>query len=309
MAENDVLAERFEAHRDHLRRVAYRMLGSVGEADDAVQEAWLRLSRSDDTSVDNLGGWLTTIVGRICLDMLRSRKARREKQADTPVQEPAAPTEEVLQPDAELWLADSVGVALLAVLEMLTPAERIAFVLHDMFDLSFDDIAPIVGRSATATRQLASRARRRVQGGSASPETDGAHQRELVGAFLAASRKGDFQALLALLDPDVVFRADAAAVQGAAARAARGAPALASEVRGAARVAEIFKGRAGGAQLVLVDGVAGAAWAPGGRPRAVFSFEIADGRIVEIELVADPAHLAELDVEILETRASTGNRS
>jgi len=301
MTENDLLAERFEAHRNHLRRVAYRMLGSAGEADDAVQEAWLRLSGSDATAVDNLGGWLTTIVGRICLDMLRSRKALGEEWTGTLVHEPAPPPPDGLEPDAELLLADSVGVALLAVLETLTPAERVAFVLHDMFDLSFDDIAPIVRRSAVATRQLASRARRRVQGGSSTPETDAAHQRELVGAFLAASRKGDFQALLAVLDPDVVFRADAAAVQGAAARAARGAPVLASEVRGAPAVAEIFKGRARGAQLVLVDGLAGAAWAPGGQPRAVFSFVIAGGRIAEIEIVADPAHIAGLDVQILET--------
>jgi len=301
MTENDLLAERFEAHRNHLRRVAYRMLGSAGEADDAVQEAWLRLSGSDATAVDNLGGWLTTIVGRICLDMLRSRKALGEERTGTLVHEPAPPPPDGLEPDAELLLADSVGVALLAVLETLTPAERVAFVLHDMFDLSFDDIAPIVRRSAVATRQLASRARRRVQGGSSTPETDAAHQRELVGAFLAASRKGDFQALLAVLDPDVVFRADAAAVQGAAARAARGAPVLASEVRGAPAVAEIFKGRARGAQLVLVDGLAGAAWAPGGQPRAVFSFVIAGGRIAEIEIVADPAHIAGLDVQILET--------
>jgi len=301
MAENDLLAERFQAHRNHLRRVAYRMLGSIGEAEDAVQEAWLRLSRSDATTVDNLGGWLTTIVGRICLDMLRSRKTRGDQEDGTLVNEPAAPSQEGLQPDAELLLADSIGVALLAVLETLTPAERVAFVLHDMFDLSFEEIAPIVGRSAIATRQLASRARRRVHGGSAPTETDAAHQRELVGAFFAASRDGDFQALLAVLDPDVVFRADAAAVRGAAANIARGAPALASEVRGASAVAEIFRGRARGAQPALVDGLAGAAWAPGGRPRAVFTFVVARGKIAEIEIVADPAHIAELDVEILES--------
>ena len=301
MAENDLLAEHFEAHRSHLRRLAYRMLGSVGEADDAVQEAWLRLSRSDATAVDNLGGWLTTIVGRICLDMLRSRKARSEEQARALVREPAARCEDGLQPDTELLLADSVGIALLAVLETMTPAERVAFVLHDMFDLPFDDIAPIVGRSSTATRQLASRARGRVRGGSAPAQTDVAHQRQLVGAFFAASREGDFQALLAVLDPNVVFRADAAAVQAAAAREARGAPALASEVRGAAAVAEIFKRRARGAQLALVDGRVGGAWAPGGQPHAVFSFVIAGGKIVEIEIVTDPAHLAQLEVEILET--------
>lgn len=311
MAEKD-LAEQFEAHRDHLRRVAHRMLGAVGEADDAVQEAWLRLSRSDSGAVDNLGGWLTTVVARVCLDMLRARKSRREEPAERHaadlVARPDAGASADLGPEPEraLLLADSVGVALLVVLETLAPAERVAFVLHDMFDLSFDDIAPIVGRSPVATRQLASRARRRVQLGRGTSDADLTHQQALVGAFLAASRDGDFQALLAVLDPDVVLRADAVAVAAAAANQSSGAPPLAPEIRGAKAVAEAFRGRARGAQPALVEGAAGAVWAPGGQVRAVFGFVIADkaggkagGKIVELEVTADPARIAELDVRIL----------
>jgi RNA polymerase sigma factor (sigma-70 family) len=301
------LADRFEAHRDHLRRVAHRMLGAVGEADDAVQEAWLRLSRSDGGAVDNLGGWLTTVVARVCLDMLRARKSRREEPADRhpadlvaradgdagPADAPLAPG-----PERELLLADSVGVALLVVLETLAPAERVAFVLHDMFDLSFDDIAPIVGRSTVATRQLASRARRRVQLGRAASDSDVRHQQALVGAFLAASRGGDFQALLAVLDPDVVLHVDGVAVAAAAANQSSGAPPFAPEVRGAAAVAETFRGRARGAQPALVEGLPGAVWAPGGQVRAVFGFVIDEERIVEIAVTADPVRIAELDVRI-----------
>ena len=304
MAEKD-LAERFEAHREHLRRVAHRMLGGVGEAEDAVQEAWLRLSRSDAGAVDNLGAWLTTVVARVCLDMLRARKARREEPVE---RHPAhllagtdADADARLGPKAEreLLLADSVGVALMVVLETLAPAERVAFVLHDMFDLPFDDIAPIVGRSPLATRQLASRARRRVQLGPAAADADLTHQRALVGAFLAAARQGDFQALLAVLDPDVVLHADGVAVAAAAANQSSGAPAFKPEIRGAAAVAETFRGRARAARQALVDGAPAAVWAPGGDPRAVFGFVIAKGKIVAMEVIADPARIAELDVRIV----------
>jgi len=307
MAEKDLekeLVDRFEAHREHLRRVAHRMLGSVGEADDAVQEAWLRLSRSDSGAVDNLGGWLTTVVARVCLDMLRARKARREEPAARHPADLVARGGDAdlhLGPKAEreLLLADSVGVALLVVLETLAPAERVAFVLHDMFDLAFDDIAEIVGRSPAATRQLASRARRRVQLGRAAADADVTHQQALVGAFLTAARHGDFQALLAVLDPDVVLRADAVAVAAAAANQSTGAPPFAPEIRGAAAVAETFRGRARAAQQALVDGAAAAVWAPGGNPRAVFNFVIAGGKIVEMEVIAEPARIAELDVRIV----------
>ena len=301
------LVDRFEAHRAHLRRVAHRMLGSVSEADDAVQEAWLRLSRSDSGAVDNLGGWLTTVVARVCLDMLRARRSRHEEPAERHAADLVAHPEQGAEPERELLLADSVGVALLVVLETLAPAERVAFVLHDMFDLSFDDIAPIVGRSTVATRQLASRARRRVQLGRTASDADVSHQQKLVGAFLTASREGDFQALLAVLDPDVVLHADGVAVAAAAANQSTGAPPFAPEIRGATAVAETFRGRARGAQPALVDNFPGAVWAPGGQVRAVFGFVIADGtaggkageRIVEIEVTADPARIAALDVRIL----------
>jgi RNA polymerase sigma factor (sigma-70 family) len=306
MAEKELekeLVDRFEAHRDHLRRVAHRMLGSVGEADDAVQEAWLRLSRSETGAVDNLGGWLTTVVARVCLDILRTRKSRREEPAERHAADLVARLDADLDmgsgPERQLLLADSIGVALLVVLETLAPAERVAFVLHDMFDLSFDDIAPIVGRSAVATRQLASRARRRVQLGRGASDADVSHQQALVGAFLSAARDGDFQALLAVLAPEVVLHADGVAVAAAAANQSIGAPPFAPEVRGAAAVAEIFRGRARGARPALVEGAAGAAWAPGGQPRAVFGFVIAGDKIVEIEVTGDPARIAELDVRIL----------
>ena len=298
MTEPKTLADRFEEHRAHLRAVAYRMLGSAGEADDAVQEAWLRLSRAqgrDEGGVDNLGSWLTTVVARVCLDGLRARKTRREEPiADEAL--PAAP--EGLQPDAELQIADSIGVAMLVVLETLAPAERIAFVLHDLFDVPFDDIAPILGRNPAATRQLASRARRRVQGaptegeGDAGAAADRTKQLEIVDAFLAASRNGDFDALLAALDPDVVLRADPLAVKTAAERA--GAPLFSPEIFGARAVAESFSGRARGARPALVGGVPGAVWAPGGVPRSAFAFTFASGRIAGIEIVMDPVRLREL---------------
>jgi len=289
MDEHEGLAGRFEAMRPRLRAVAYRMLGSRSEADDAVQEAWLRLSRSETGGVDNLGGWLTTVVARVCLDMLRSRKSRREDPLDAHSSEPIGSAEEGIPPEHEVLLAESLGLALLVVLETLAPAERVAFVLHDMFDLPFDEIAPIVGRSPTATRQLASRARRRVKGAGAASEADRTRQREVVDAFLAASRGGDFDALLALLDPDVVLRADRAAVRTGASR----------EVRGAAAVAGTFSGRARAAQPAIVNGAVGLVWAPNGRPRVAFGFTIVGGKIVEIDLVADPERLGQLDLAIL----------
>jgi RNA polymerase sigma-70 factor (ECF subfamily) len=284
MKEHEALAERFEANRAHLRAVAYRMLGSVSEADDAVQEAWLRLSRSDSSGVENLSAWLTTVVARVCLDMLRSRKSRREERLGVHLTDPIA------NPEDEAMLADSVGLALLVVLETLAPAERLAFVLHDMFAMPFDEIAPIVKRSPAAARQLASRARRRVQGATLEDDGDLTGKREIVDAFLAASRGGNFDALLALLDPDVVLRADEATVRTGAEK----------EVRGAAAVAATFAGRARTAQLALINGTVGLVWAPGGRPRVVFAFAISHGKIVGIELIADPARLSELDLSILE---------
>jgi RNA polymerase sigma factor (sigma-70 family) len=292
MDEKDWLAERFEENRDHLRAVAYRMLGSLGEADDAVQEAWLRLSRSDTSGIGNLGGWLTTVVARVSLDMLRSRKSRREEPLDAHGPEPIVSREDGgdgNDPEHEALLASSVGPALLVVLETLAPAERIAFVLHDLFAVPFDEIAAIVGRSPATTRQLASRARRRVQGAAAVPGADRARQREIVDAFLAASRGGDLAALLAVLDPGVVLRADPAAVQMGAS----------AEVRGAAAVAGTFVGRARAAQPALVNGAAGLVWAQGGQPRVVFGFTITRGKIVEINMIADPEQLRRLDLAIL----------
>jgi RNA polymerase sigma factor (sigma-70 family) len=289
MDEQNFLAERFEANRPHLRGVAYRMLGSLSEADDAVQETWLRLSRSDSSSVRNLGGWLTTVVARVCLDMLRGRKSRREEPLGPHVPEPIAGREGGIDSEQEALLADSVGLALLVVLEKLAPAERLAFVLHDMFGVSFDEIAPIVGRSSTAARQLASRARRRVQGTSTVPDPDLARQREVVDAFLAASRGGDFDALLGVLDPDVVVRADRAALAAGAADL-RGAPAVAQQA-----VAK----RATFARPALVDGRVGVVVAPRGRLLMVLDFTIADGKIAAIDVVADPERLAQLDLAML----------
>jgi RNA polymerase sigma factor (sigma-70 family) len=289
MDEHDWMAERFQAHRAHLRAVAYRMLGSVSEADDAVQEAWLRLSRADTSGVDNLGGWLTTVVARVCLNMLQSRRSRREEPIGAHLPEPAAGGEGGVDPEDEALLAEGVGLALLVVLDTLTPGERLAFVLHDLFDVPFEEVAAIVGRSPAATRQLASRARRRVQG-SAPPDTDQARQRAVVDAFLAASRDGDFDALLAVLDPDVVLRADLAAVRMG----------VSGEVRGAAAVAGTFAGRARAARPALVDGVPAAVWAPGGRPRVVLGFTITGGRIVGIDILADPERLRQLDLAVLD---------
>lgn len=292
MDQHQWLAERFEANRTRLRAVAYRMLGSRSEADDAVQEAWMRLSRSDTSEVENLSGWLTTVVSRVCLDLLRSRASRGEEPLDADAFDAIGSRENGSDTEREALLADSVGLALLVVLETLAPAERVAFVLHDMFDLPFDEIAPIVGRSATAARQLASRARRRVQGAAPAADADRSRQRDVVDAFLAASRGGDFNALLALLDPDVVLRADQAAVEAGAS----------SEVRGSADVAKTFAGRARVAKPALVNGAVGLVWAPGGRPRVVFGFTITEGKIVAIDLVAAPERLSQLDLVVLGDR-------
>jgi RNA polymerase sigma-70 factor, ECF subfamily len=299
MTENAWLAEQFEQKRVHLRAVAFRILGSSLEADDAVQEAWLRLSRSDVGDVDNLAGWLTTVVARVCLDMLRSRKARREEPLDAEAPDSFADPEDESDAEQELLMADSLGLAMLLVLETLAPAERVAFVLHDMFDVSFEEIAPIVGRSSVAARQLASRARRRVRGAAGTPEADRARQREIVEAFLAASRDGDFERLLTLLDPDVALRADRAAVEASAARQGQGAPPLSAEVRGASMVAKVFSGRARAAQVALINGVAGAVWAVGGQPRGAFTFTIVDGKISTIDIVVDPEHVRQLNVVIV----------
>ena len=286
MDEKKFLAEKFEANRAHLRAVAYRMLGSTSEVDDAVQETWLRLSRSDTSGVENLGGWLTTVVARVCLDMLRSRKSRREEPLGPHVPEPAASDEH--ERDADM--ADSVGAALLVVLETLAPAERLAFVLHDMFAVPFEEIAPIVGRTPAAARQLASRARRRVQGTPAVPDADFSRQRKIVDAFLAASRGGDFEGLLAVLDPDVVFRADDAAQRlGSLA-----------EIRGAAAVAETFKGRAQAAKPALVDGALALAVILGGQLRIVLRLTITGDRISAVEAVADAERIGGFDVEMLQ---------
>ncbi len=287
----DSLAAQFEANRRHLRAVAYRMLGSASEADDAVQESWLRLSRADTSEVANLGGWLTTVVARVCLDLLRSRESRREEplDVDSDTSERIASDQQGIDPEQEVVLADSVGLALLVVLETLAPAERLSFVLHDMFDVPFEEIAPIVGRSPTAARQLASRARRRVRGAATDSDADLSGQRKVVDAFLAAARSGDFDGLLAMLDPDVVYRVDtvAAAMSGE------------SEGRGAQDVAKQFSGRAKGARVALINGAAGLVWAPGGQPRVIFDFTIAHGKIVAIHLIADPERIGQLDLKIL----------
>jgi RNA polymerase sigma factor (sigma-70 family) len=291
--ERDRLADRFEADRTHLRAVAYRMLGSVSEADDAVQEAWLRLSRSQGADVENLRAWLTTVVARVSLDMLRSRKSRREEPLGPHLPDPIVSRDDASDPEQAALLADSVGLALLVVLEKLGPAERLAFVLHDMFAVPFEEIAPIVGRSPAAARQLASRARRRVQGAAPAPDADVARQREVVDAFLAAARGGDFEALVALLDPEVVVRVDRGVLRPAAFTELRGVAAVAEQARKGARLARF-------ARPALVNGAAGIVVARGGRPLAVAGFTVARGRIVEIDVLADPARLRELDLTVLE---------
>ncbi|HJT55824.1 MAG TPA: sigma-70 family RNA polymerase sigma factor [Ktedonobacteraceae bacterium] len=289
MDEHEWLAEQFEANRTHLQAVAYRMLGSLSEADDAVQESWLRLSRSDTSEVENLGGWLTTVVARICLDMLRQRHARHEESLEAAVSDIES-REEGIDPEQEALLADSVGLALLVVLDTLPPAERLAFVLHDIFAVPFEEIAPIVERSETAARQLASRARRRVRGAETANPADLERQRAVVDAFLTASRTGNFEALLAVLDPEAVFRTDGAASPKGVSR----------EVRGAKAVARQFSGRAQGARRALVDGAVAAIVAPRGRLFLVLNFTISNDKIVAIEAVADPARLRQLHLAVLD---------
>jgi len=286
------LAERFEVERPHLRAVAYRMLGTLDEAEDAVQEAWLRLSRSDPSSLENLRGWLTVVVARVCLDMLRTRKARRESAADADISEQFAGQDTGADPEAEASLAESVGLALLVVLDMLSPAERLAYVLHDMFAVSFDEIAPIVGRSPTAARQLASRARRRVQGSEMTNEADLTRQREVVEAFLAAARGGDFEALLAVLDPEVLVRADRAAVPRGSALEVHGAAVVAKQALTASRGARF-------AQIVLVNGAVGVIVAPRGRLRLVITFKITGEKIIEMDVIADPVRLRQFNLAVL----------
>ncbi|MDG3012754.1 sigma-70 family RNA polymerase sigma factor [Rhodococcus sp. D2-41] len=307
--DNEFLAREFETHRDHLRAVGYRMLGSTVEAEDAVQETWLRLGGADTTAVSNLGGWLTTVMSRVCLDMLRSRGSRRESSLDEHAQVDPADTDPGAAPEHEALLADSVGVAMLVVLDTLSPAERLAFVLHDMFAVPFDEIAPIIDRSPAATRQLASRARRRVQGPAAGEGADApspadtAQRQQVIKAFLTASREGRFDDLLTLLDPDVVLRADDAAVAAATAALAHGAPALAGVVHGADAVAGAFVGRAREARVVTLDGRPAAAYVPDGTARSVFTFTVVAGRIVELGVVADPGTLAGFDIDLAATDA------
>ena len=289
------LPAQFEANRPRLQAVAYRMLGSLTEAEDAVQETWIRLSRSDPDGIDNLGGWLTTVLSRVCLGILRARRSHGEDHLD----EHEGPAPELSGPEEEAVLADTIGPALLFVLETLSPSERLAFVLHDLFAVPFEEIAEIVDRSPAAARQLASRARRRVQGSDEALPEDRRRQQEVVEAFLAASRGGDFEALVALLDPEAMLRADRAAVKAATANREKGAPLLAPEVRGGHAVATALVGRAQAAQIALIDGVPGAVWAPGGRPRAIFAFHVVGSTIAEIEIVTDPSVVASLPVELL----------
>jgi RNA polymerase sigma-70 factor (ECF subfamily) len=291
MDERDLLASQFEAHREHLRSVAYRMLGSLSEADDAVQEAWLRLGRSDAGEIDNLGGWLTTVVARISLDMLRSRKSRREEPLDPGLPEPVVTGKRGTDPEYEAVLADSVGLAMLVVLETLEPAERLAFVLHDMFALPFDEIAPIVGRTPVATRQLASRARRRVQGADRPPHAGLSGKRQVVDAFLAAARGGDFAAMIAVLDPNIVLRADRFVSPADAGREIHGAEAVAGRaMRGGARAA----------RPALIDGEVGVVVAPRGRLLMVLNFTVGEnGQVTAIDAIGDPDRLSALELAVI----------
>src|SRR5436190_7256198 len=296
MATPERLAEQFEAHRSHVRAVAYRMLGSVSEAEDAVQEAWIRLSRTDVSDVDNLRGWLTTVVARVCLDMLRTRTSRREDPLDVHVPDPIiarANARRGAGPETDAILADSVGLALLVVLEKLEPPERLAFVLHDVFGMTFEEIAPIVDRSVVATRQLASRARRRVQGQAPTSEVDLRKQRQVVEAFLAAVQNGDFEALVAVLDPAIVLRADGGAVKGMS-RLVRGAQAVAAQAAAFSRLGL-------SSQVVLVNGNIGVvSRLPDGRVLSVVGFTIAGGKVVEMDILADPDRLSRLDLSAIE---------
>jgi RNA polymerase sigma-70 factor (ECF subfamily) len=291
--EREWLTERFEEHRPRLRAVAYRMLGSVSEADDAVQEAWLRLHRADTSGVENLGGWLTTVVARLCLNMLRSRRSRREEPLEVYVPDPIISQESGVDPEQEALLADSVGLALLVVLETLTPAERLAFVLHDMFAVPFGEIAPMIERSPAAARQLASRARRRVQGQAPAPDPDLARQREVVDAFFAASRDGDFDALVAVLDADVVLRADGGSAPGRPTVVLRGARSVAAQAVTATRLAPF-------ARPALINGTAGVVVDVHGRVFSVMAFTVAHGKIVAIDVLYDPERVADLDLAVLD---------
>jgi RNA polymerase sigma-70 factor (ECF subfamily) len=291
MDTREALADAFETNRAHLQAVAYRMLGSLPGAEDAVQETWLRLSRSDSAAVENLGGWLTTVVARVSLDMLRSRKSRQEESLDSggPASH-TSPRAGGRDPEQELMLANSVGLALLVILDTLDPAERLAFVLHDVFAIAFDEIAEIIGKSPDATRQLASRARRRIQGTSIVPDADRARQKQVVDAFLAAAQGGDFEALMAVLDPDIVFHAD---------RSGR-APGVEGDIRGAAAIAQrVIKSGARAAQPILVNGSVGVIVAPAGRLLMVLAFTIASGRVVAIDAISDPARLERLDLAVV----------
>ena len=290
MDDRDWLAEQFEQHRGHLRAVAYKMLGSLSEADDAVQESWLRLSRTDTSDVENLRAWLTTVVARVSLNVLRSRRTRREEPLDVRVPDPVVSRDDGTQPEHEALLADSVGLALLVVLETLGPAERLAFVLHDMFGVPFDEIAGMVDRSPAAARQLASRARRRVQGAAPVPDADLAAQRRVVDAFFAAARDGDFEALVAVLHPEVVSRGDGG--PGASA-VARGARAVAERALTFARLAPFVR-------PALVNGAAGVVVAPHGEPFSVMGFTVVGGKIVEIDAITDPERLRALDLAVLD---------
>jgi RNA polymerase sigma factor (sigma-70 family) len=289
MDEREFLVARFEEHRPHLRAVAYRMLGSLSEADDAVQESWLRLSRSDSSGVENMGGWLTTIVGRVCLNMLRSRTSRREEPVGVHVPDPIVSSTTTPDPEQEALLGDSVGLALLVVLETLAPAERLAFVLHDLFAVPFEEIAPIVGRTPIAARQLASRARRRVQGAAPVPDPDLGRQREVVDAFLTAARGGDLEALVAVLDPDVVVRSDGGALRPGG--VVRGAEAVAGGAIIFAQLADLTR-------PALVNGAAGVVAMSGGRPISVAAFTIAHGKVVALDILTDPERLARLDLTL-----------
>jgi RNA polymerase sigma factor (sigma-70 family) len=300
MEKNDWLATEFEATRQHLQAVAYRMLGSRSEAEDAVQEAWVRLNRSDSDSIDNLGGWLTTVVARVCLDMLRSRKAAREESLEEILVD--LPEEAEGDLEEKLLIADSIGPALLLVLDRLTAAERIAFVLHDLFDLPFDEIAPIIERTELAARQLASRARRRIRGATM-PGKDAERQQEIVAAFMQASRQGNFEALIRLLHPDVVLRADETAIKVSTANKARGAPQFTAEIIGAKAVADTLNGSAQGAQLSLVNGRAGATWGMNGKTVVAFCFAVNEGKITAIDVVMDKNTLGNFDIHIIDNNS------
>jgi RNA polymerase sigma-70 factor, ECF subfamily len=291
--ESQWLSERFEEHRPRLRGVAYRMLGSVSEADDALQDAWLRVSRADTDRVENMGGWLTTVVARVCLTMLRTRKRRREDPLDVYVPDPIISNERGVDAESEALLADSVGLALMVVLETLTPAERLAFVLHDMFGVPFGEIAPMLDRTPAATRQLASRARRRVRGEPTAPDPDLARQSEVVDAFFAASRNGDFDALVAVLHPDVVLRSDGGTARPQLSLVVHGAENVAGQAVLASRMSPFVR-------RALINGAAGAVIVPRDQPVSVMAFTVADARIVAIDVLSDPERLRELDLTVLD---------